>query len=100
MTPTLGDAKAAHNNVSIWINNVQVASNLSTQPGQSLDSTFLVMVSGGQLKLRLAALGKKTSFFAIDALQVTPASPPKVNPASPPKVNPASPPKVNDVVPQ
>ena len=83
VTPTLGDAKAAHNNVSIWINNVRVASNLSTQPGQSLEPTFLVMVSNGQLKLRLAALGGKNSFFAIDALQVKPASPPKVNDVAP-----------------
>src|SRR5262245_25772881 len=71
---TLGDAKAAHDQMAIWIEGQQVASGLSTSAGQFLQRTYRVQVSDGQLTLRIADSGGASRYFAFDALALLPVS--------------------------
>src|SRR5262249_43394047 len=68
--PILGDAKAAHDGMSLWAEGTQLASGLSTAAGQYLRPSYRVQVADGQLNLRVADLGGPTRKFAIDGLDV------------------------------
>src|SRR5262245_20452333 len=70
VTLTLGDAKDDRSNIAVWIEGTQVASGISTLPGQFLQRTFQVQVNDGQLTLRIAGLGSSTNAFALDALDI------------------------------
>ena len=70
VSPTLGDARMAEDRVAVWINGTQLASGLSIPKGESYQPTYRVLVSDGQLKLRLADQGGKTPYFAIATLNI------------------------------
>ena len=82
VSPTLGNAKGSLKGLSLWINGTLVAAGLGTAPGHHLQPTFRVAIGSGQLRLRIASSGARSS-FAIDALQVELASPPSVDAGSP-----------------
>lgn len=69
VTVTVGDARAKHAGMALWLEGVQVATNLSTAAGQFLSRTYQVEVTGGQLNLRIAAGGRNNS-FALNALAI------------------------------
>jgi PKD repeat protein len=75
--PTLGDATAPTMGVALWIDGKQVRSNINTLPGRAFRGTYRVVVSDGQLALRLA--GQRSGlppYFAINSLEIDPAAPP------------------------
>lgn len=73
VTVTLGDAIAAHSNMSIWAQGTQEVSGLSTAPGQFIQPTFNVQVTNGELRLRFAAQGAGNTFI-LDSLSIAPAA--------------------------
>jgi hypothetical protein len=80
VTVTLGDAKALHDDESIYAQGLLIASGLTTQAGQYLSKSFSVQVANGQLALRIVDMGGSTNTFALDALSVAPVPPPVVTP--------------------
>ncbi len=79
VTVTLGDAKARHANMAIWLNGQQVASGLTTKAGQFLQQTHRVEITDGQLRVRLASTGRTSRSFAINALNIVPVPSNPVN---------------------
>ncbi|WP_152053757.1 PKD domain-containing protein [Tautonia marina] len=75
VTPTLGDAQAARDQISLWIEGDQVASNVRTSKGEYASPTFRVIVADGQLNMRLADQGGVNSTFALNALSVVEVTP-------------------------
>lgn len=74
VTVSLGDAKEEHDDISVWGNGSLLASGLTTAAGQFIHPGYTVQVTGGQLALRVAGAGGINPTFALDALDVTPAS--------------------------
>ncbi len=70
VTITMGDAKAAHDNMGVWLEGVQVDT-VSTAAGQFVRKTYSVTVSDGQLTLRLRDLGGSDPFAVINALEIS-----------------------------
>ncbi|MEW4568952.1 PKD domain-containing protein [Tautonia sp. JC769] len=79
VTPTLGDAQAARDQISLWIEGDLVASNVRTSKGEYASPTFRVIVADGQLNMRLADQGGVNSTFALNALSVVEVTPLLVN---------------------
>ena len=75
VTPTLGDALAAHSDLAIWAQGTQVEAGLNTAAGQFISPTFNVQVSNGQLDLRVVAAGAGNT-FALDGLDIVPSPAP------------------------
>lgn len=75
VTPTLGDSRAARDQISIWIEGDLVASNVRTSKGEYTSLTFRVIVADGQLNMRLADQGGVNSTFALNALSVVEVTP-------------------------
>jgi hypothetical protein len=69
VTPTLGDAAAAHPGMAVWLQGSPQATGLDAAAGQFLRPTYRVNVTAGQLQLRLTGAG---AGFALDALDVDP----------------------------
>jgi hypothetical protein len=76
VTPTLGDALASENNVSVYSQGNLLASGLATAAGQFIHPTYQVNVANGRLSLRLLASGGTSPSFAFDDLDIVAASAP------------------------
>jgi hypothetical protein len=74
VTVTLGDAKALRDQESIYAQGQLVASGLTTQAGEFLSKSFTVQVANGQLAIRVVDMGGETKNFAVDAIDIVPAS--------------------------
>jgi PKD repeat protein len=72
VTPTLGDVKWVHDDVSIYAQGQQLMSGLTTAAGQFISPTYQVEVTNGQLSLRFVDGGGVTPRFALDALDIVP----------------------------
>jgi PKD repeat protein len=75
VTPTLGDALASRDNVSVYGQGKLLASGLASSAGQFLRPTYQVNVTNGQLNLRLLDSGGASPSFALDALDIVAVSP-------------------------
>jgi PKD repeat protein len=75
VTPTMGDYLYPRDQISIWINGQQVASNLSSAAGVWLKPTYQVPITSGQLQLRLVDSGGVNPYWDINGLDVTYVSP-------------------------
>jgi PKD repeat protein len=72
VTPTLGDAKAGHNQESIYLQGQLVASGLTTGKGKFTSPTYQATVTNGQLQFRITGGSK---YFALDGLAISLAAP-------------------------
>jgi hypothetical protein len=75
VTPTLGDAAAASDQVALYGQGRLLAYGISTQAGQFVRPTYQVQVTDGQLELRFVGGGGLTPDFSLDALDITAAAP-------------------------
>lgn len=73
VTPTLGDALVARDQVAVYAQGKLVASGTNTPAGGAARPTFRVQVKG-QLSVRFADLGGDDPYFAVTALDVIPAA--------------------------
>jgi parallel beta-helix repeat protein len=71
----LGDGSATRDRMSVWVEGVQLVSDLTTKAGQFADIRARVTVTDGQLTLRLADGGGTTPKFAVTKLCATPTDP-------------------------
>jgi hypothetical protein len=71
---SLGDAAEMHDNVSVWGNGALLASGLTTTTGQFIHPSYRVQATNGQLAIRFASQGSVNPTFAINALDIAPAS--------------------------
>jgi PKD repeat protein len=80
VVPTLGAYSCSQTQVSIWLNNQQVASGLSTAAKQFISPAYQATVTSGQLSVDLQNMSG--GWFYLAALSVLPGSvqPPTVNP--------------------
>lgn len=67
---TVGDAKAAHDRMAVWLQGTQVTANISTSTVQFLTRTFQVNVTDGQLNMGLSDTGGTKNGFALNALAI------------------------------
>ena len=74
VTLYLGDDALARDNVSIYLQNTLVASNLGTTAGQHIQPVYTTTVTNGALKLRLLDSGGITPLWAINAMKVVTVS--------------------------
>jgi parallel beta-helix repeat protein len=70
----LGDPKYTHEKEAVWAEGKEVASALTTAPGQFLYPTFEVTVADGQLSLKFADQGGANPNFSLCALDIVPAT--------------------------
>jgi Putative Ig domain len=74
VTVSLGDAKELHDKLSVWANGASLISGLTTTAGQFIHPSYSAQVTGGQLAIRIASQGSVNPTFAINALDIAPAS--------------------------
>jgi PKD repeat protein len=73
VTVTVGDPQFARDKMDVWLEGRRVATALATARGQTLQRTFEVRVTDGQLTARFVDAGGDSPFFSLDALTVTAA---------------------------
>jgi hypothetical protein len=83
VTPTLGDALIGRDDVTVYAQGRLVASNVTTAAGQAARPTFQVQVTSGQLALRLVDQGGADPYFALDTLDIKPATATTTAPTGP-----------------
>jgi hypothetical protein len=74
VTPMLGDPNAPRGTINVFLQGTEVASGLSTQPGQFIQPTYQVQVTNGQLQLRLQQMTAPglQGYFMLEALSLSP----------------------------
>jgi PKD repeat protein len=71
VSPTMGDYRYPRDQISIWINGQQVASDLSSAAGVWLTPTYTIPITSGQMQLHLIDGGGVNPYFSINGLDVT-----------------------------
>jgi len=74
VSPTLGESQCVRDDVAIWAQGQLVGSQLTAAAGQFIQPSFRVQVTDGQLNLNIVDMGGQTPKFAIEALDITPAT--------------------------
>jgi PKD repeat protein len=82
VTPTLGDALASQDSVSVYGQGKLLASGLTSSAGQFLRPTYQVAVANGQLNLHLLDSAGASPSFALDDLDIVAVSSPSPAQAS------------------
>jgi hypothetical protein len=69
ITPSMGDALYTHQ-VALSAQGQQLASNITTAPGQYVNPTYRVQISNGQLNFRITTVGGYGSTFVLNGLDI------------------------------
>jgi hypothetical protein len=76
VTVTMGDSSYAHDNMVVKANGATVLPDVDTAVGAFVVNTFNVTVSGGSLSLEFSDAGGSDPTWVVNALTVSPTSPP------------------------
>src|SRR5262249_35851815 len=71
---TLGDPSARRDQIALYAQANQLASGLTTAANQFISPSYTVPVANGQLAVRVVDNGGVNPYFALDAIDVTPAA--------------------------
>jgi PKD repeat protein len=78
VTAQLGDARYVRDDIDMYLNGAQVASNIYTPAGQYTKLTYGATVTNGQLSLQLVDKGGQTASWTLNSLDIDPDAGPSV----------------------